>query len=271
MKTVNFCKLLYEDYTGYDLQGRPVQIKSPVDQLLPIAKTLVQQVENTLRNIVQMTIERSLSTFPTLKQAVEAKVVYKIFETKRDQTILFIQQFLEMQKKNIDVVFAPVPTPQEMSFWESCLMKDNKFHPSMTSKLMSHMKDLGKKLYPDQLVSERNETRSKTSFNYKDLEELRNLKRNVVRCFNVLKMNVCDTVPRCILHFFVTQLVNDLGRALEKDSLVEFLQERKDIRDKREMCRKQSQALEEALPRTNDVLDKLLHMKQGSPVKGGKM
>ena len=92
-----------------------------------------------------------------------------------------------------------------------------------------------------------------------------------MRCFNVLKMNVCDTVPRCILHFFVTQLVNDLGRALEKDSLVEFLQERKDIRDKREMCRKQSQALEEALPRTNDVLDKLLHMKQGSPVKGGKM
>ena len=154
-------------WVGYDLQGRPVQIKSPVDQLLPIAKTLVQQVENTLRNIVQMTIERSLSTFPTLKQAVEAKVVYKIFETKRDQTILFIQQFLEMQKKNIDVVFAPVPTPQEMSFWESCLMKDNKLHPSMTSKLMSHMKDLGKKLYPDQLVSERNETRSKTSFNYK--------------------------------------------------------------------------------------------------------
>lgn len=100
---------------------------------------------------------------------------------------------------------------------------------------------------------------------------MKKLKRNVVRCFNVLKMNVCDTVPRCILHFFVTQLVNDLGRALEKDSLVEFLQERKDIRDKREMCRKQSQALEEALPRTNDVLDKLLHMKQGSPVKGGKM
>ena len=100
---------------------------------------------------------------------------------------------------------------------------------------------------------------------------MKNLKKNVVRCFNVLKMNVCDTVPRCILHFFVTQLVDDLGRALEKENLVQFLQERKDIRDKREKCKKQSQALAEALPRTTDVLDKLLHMKQGSPVKGGKI
>ena len=100
---------------------------------------------------------------------------------------------------------------------------------------------------------------------------MKNLKRNVVRCFNVLKMNVCDTVPRSILHFFVTQLVDDLDRALEKENLVHFLQERKDIRDKREMCRKQSQALEKALPRTTDVLDKLLHMRQGSPVKSGKI
>ena len=100
---------------------------------------------------------------------------------------------------------------------------------------------------------------------------MKNLKRNVVRCFNVLKMNVCDTVPRCILHFFVTQLVDDLGSALEKENLVEFLQERKDIRDKRELCRKQSRALAEALPRTTNVLDKLLRMKQGSPVKGGKV
>jgi len=67
-----------------------------------------------------------------------------------------------MQKKSIDVVFAPVPTPHEMSLWESCLTRDNKFHPSMMSKMMSHMKDLGKKLYPDQLVSEMNEARSKT-------------------------------------------------------------------------------------------------------------
>ena len=99
---------------------------------------------------------------------------------------------------------------------------------------------------------------------------MKNLKRNVVRCFNVLKMNVCDTVPRCILHFFVTQLVDDLGRALEKENLVEYLQERKDIRDRRILCRNQSQALEKAPPFTTDVLDKLLRMKQGSPVKGGK-
>ena len=99
---------------------------------------------------------------------------------------------------------------------------------------------------------------------------MKNIKKNVVRCFNVLKMNVCDTIPRCILHFFVTQLVDDLGRALEKENLVEYLQERKDIRDRRILCRKQSQALEEALPFTTDVLDKLLRMKQGSPVKSGK-
>lgn len=148
-------------WVGYDFKGRPVPFNSPVDQLLPISQTLVQNVEETLRNIVQMTIERSLSKFPTLKQAVEAKVVNKIFDTKRDQTIQFIQQFLEMQKKSIDVVFAPVPTPHEISLWESCLTRDGKFHPSMTSKMMSHMKDLGKKLYPDQLVSEMNEARSK--------------------------------------------------------------------------------------------------------------
>lgn len=150
-------------WVGYDIQGRPVQIESPVDQLLPIAKNLVRQVQDTLREIVQKTIERSLSKFPNLKQAVEAKVVHKIFETKRDQTILFIQQFLEMQKQSIDVKFAPVPTPQEMNVWESYPMKDNKSHPSMTSKLMSRMNDLGKKLYPDQLVSEINKPRSKTS------------------------------------------------------------------------------------------------------------
>ena len=92
-----------------------------------------------------------------------------------------------------------------------------------------------------------------------------------MRCFNVLKMNVCDTVPRCILHFFVSQLVDDLDRALEKENLVEFLKERKDIQDKRTLCRKQSLALTNALPRTQDVLDKLLRIKQGSPQKDGKM
>ena len=100
---------------------------------------------------------------------------------------------------------------------------------------------------------------------------MKNIKRNVVRCFNVLKMNVCDTVPRCILYFFVTQLVDDLQRALEKENLVEFLEEKKDIRDKRIRCRNQSLALEKALPHTQNVLDKLLRMKQGSPRKDGKM
>ncbi|KAL9971044.1 hypothetical protein ACROYT_G023527 [Oculina patagonica] len=267
-------KLLYEKYTGFSPKGRQVTIQSPVDQLLPISENLVKTVETTLRKIVQRAITCSLDKFPTLKQAVEAKVVNKIFDTKRDQTTQFIKQFLEMQKKSIDQVFAPVPTPGEIHLWESYPMKEGKFHPCMSSKTMNHMKDLAKKLYPEQMVQEiegRGNVHGQTAFlNYKENEEMKNIKRNVVRCFNVLKMNVCDTVPRCILHFFVTQLVDDLGRALEKEDLVKYLQERKDIRDRRILCRNQSQALEKALPFTADVLDKLLHMKQGSPVKGGK-
>lgn len=94
---------------------------------------------------------------------------------------------------------------------------------------------------------------------------MRDIKWNVVRCFNVLKMNVCDTVPRCILHFFTSQSVDDLTHALERENLVEFLEERKDIRDKRILCQIQSDALEKALPHTKNVVDKLLRMKQESP------
>ena len=99
---------------------------------------------------------------------------------------------------------------------------------------------------------------------------MRNIKKNVVRCFNVLKMNVCDTVPRCVLHFFITQLVDDLGRALEDEDLIEFLQEKQEIRDKRNLYRAQLKALENALPQTDDVLQKLLRMGQG-PAKGKKL
>lgn len=93
---------------------------------------------------------------------------------------------------------------------------------------------------------------------------MRKVKKNVVSCFNVLKMNVCDTVPRCILHFFITQLVDDLDRALEQEDLVEFLTEKQEIRDKRMLCQAQFAALSEALPRTDNVLQKLLRMRRGS-------
>ncbi|KAJ7393238.1 hypothetical protein OS493_006207 [Desmophyllum pertusum] len=99
-------KLLYEDYTGYQRNGKAVievRVQSPVDQLFPLSQSLVENVEVTLRKIVQKSIEHSLSKFPSLKQAVEAKVVSTIFDTKRDQTIQFIRQFLAMQKKRIDV------------------------------------------------------------------------------------------------------------------------------------------------------------------------
>ena len=54
-------------------------MEAPVDQLLPISETLVNNVEETLRSIVQDAINESLSKFPKLKQAVEAKAVNKIF------------------------------------------------------------------------------------------------------------------------------------------------------------------------------------------------
>ena len=142
---------------GYHPKGRKL-VQSPIDQLLPISETLVQNVEQTLRKIVQKTIERTLSKFPTLKQAVETKVVNTIFEKKRDQTIGFIQQFLEMQKKSIDVVFAPVPMPYEIDQWKELKLTTrdgNKMtHPCMVSKTMNHLKDLAAKLYPQQLVNE---------------------------------------------------------------------------------------------------------------------
>ena len=98
---------------------------------------------------------------------------------------------------------------------------------------------------------------------------MKRIKTNVVRCFNVIKMNVCDTVPRCILHFFITELVEGLSSALEEEDLVEFLQEKQEIRDKRRLYRDQQQALEHALPKTDEVLEKLLRMGQG-PSKGKK-
>ena len=93
---------------------------------------------------------------------------------------------------------------------------------------------------------------------------MRKVKKNVVRCFNVLKMNVCDTVPRCILHFFISQLVDDLESALEQEDLVEFLKEKTEIRDRRNLCQAQFSALKQALPHTDDVLQKLLRMRDRS-------
>ena len=127
-----------------------------MDQLLPISVALVNNVEETLRGIVQNAINESLSKFPTLKQAVEAKVVNKIFDTKRDQTIEFIKQFLEMQKMSTDVVFAPIPLPNDLGVWDATRVinsnKERVSHPSMISKTMYHMKHLSSKLYPSDVI-----------------------------------------------------------------------------------------------------------------------
>ena len=146
-------------FTGTTSKFIDELVQSPVDQLIPISTHLVNNVEKTLRTIVQDAINKSLSSFPTLKQAVEAKVVSKIFDTKREQTIQFIQQFLEMQKKSIDDVFAPVPFPDELNSWETTLAynsrtRDSFCHPCNTSPTTCHLKDLAKKLYPKELMEE---------------------------------------------------------------------------------------------------------------------
>ena len=127
-----------------------------MDQLLPISVALVKNVEETLREIVQDAINKGLSKFPTLMQVVRAKVVNKIFNTKRAQTIEFIKQFLEMQKISTDVVLAPVPLPDDLRIWETTYVtirnREEVRHPSMTSKTMSHMKHLSSKMYPNDIT-----------------------------------------------------------------------------------------------------------------------
>ena len=99
---------------------------------------------------------------------------------------------------------------------------------------------------------------------------MKRIKTNVVHCSNVIKMNVCDTVPRCILHFFITELVDGLSSVLEEEDLVEFLQEKQEIREKRRLYPDQKQALEHALPKTDEVLKKPLRIRQG-PSKGKQL
>ena len=140
---------------GVQANGKPKTLLSPVDRLLPLSEKLVRNVEATLRDIVQKAIEETLSKFPTLKQAVEAKVVSRIFDKKREQTMEFIRQFLEMQKKSIDIVFAPIPTPTEINTWEAVPLRDStKRHPCLMSKTTSHMKYLSNNLYPEKLLNE---------------------------------------------------------------------------------------------------------------------
>ena len=134
-------------------------VQSPVDQLIPITEGLVNNVEKTLRAIVQEAINESLSSFPTLKQAVELKVVSKIFDTKREETIKFIRQFLAMQKKSIDVVFAAVPFPVELNAWKTTPGYNSKTreaftHPCNMSPTTSQLKYLAEKLYPKELMDE---------------------------------------------------------------------------------------------------------------------
>ena len=88
------------------------------------------------------------------------------------------------------------------------------------------------------------------------------MKRKVVRCFNIIKLNVADAVPRCILHFLVNQLVDEMNVAMETGNLVNHLKERKEIRDRRDRCRAQKQAIEQALLRAPDATSILLNIRK---------
>ena len=58
--------------------------------------------------------------------------------------------------------------------------------------------------------------------------------------------------------------MDDLEYALEQEDLVEFLKEKKDILERRKVCRANFFALEKALPHTDEVLKTLLRMRGGS-------
>ena len=93
---------------------------------------------------------------------------------------------------------------------------------------------------------------------------MKNAKKNVARCFNVIKMQVAEAVPRCIQYFLVRQLVEELEQALTVEDLVEHVQEKKEVRIMRTRYRKELKALNEALGKTDDVTRKLLTMKNAT-------
>ena len=113
-----------------------------MDQLLPISEALVNKVEKTLCDIVQDATNKSLSKFPALKKAVKAKVVNKIFDTKRDQTIEFIKQYLEMQKMSTDTVLAPIPLPNELGMWDATLVNNSNRERVSNASMISDRKSV---------------------------------------------------------------------------------------------------------------------------------
>ena len=95
-----------------------------------------------------------------------------------------------------------------------------------------------------------------------DIEQIKNTKKNVARCFNVIKMNVADAVPRCIQYFFIEQLVEGLDHTLKVEDLVEHVKEKQEVRELRLRCREKLKALNDALPLTDEVIKKLLTMRK---------
>lgn len=85
----------------------------------------------------------------------------------------------------------------------------------------------------------------------------------MIRCFNHIKLNVINTVPRCIQHFFITQLVESLDKELEEADLLEFLQEKEDVRRKRIKAQTTLNSINHALPQTEKITSMLFRIKQG--------
>ena len=73
---------------------------------------------------------------------------------------------------------------------------------------------------------------------------------------------MANTVPRAVQHFFIDQLLQEMGKPLEDHKeLVLYLKEAKEVEEKRKRCRAQYEALEELLPQTDAVIQKLLLIK----------
>ena len=98
-----------------------------------------------------------------------------------------------------------------------------------------------------------------------DKEQIINTKKNVISCFNTIKLNVIDTVPRCIQYFFVIQLVESLTKELESTDLMEFLQEKEDVRRARDKSQRTLDSIEHNLPQAEKITLMLLRIKQGRP------
>ncbi|KAK3718424.1 hypothetical protein QZH41_004012 [Actinostola sp. cb2023] len=205
-----------------------------------------------------------------------ANVVSKIFSEKQAETMTFIKQFIQMQKKSVDAVGVSILLPQDIdNAVKNLISTQYTFQtkhqgkvayqvpsPPPEPELFTQIRHLSKRLHCSTLVANVMSC-SIVGESYKDREQIINTKKNVISCFNTIKLNVIDTVPRCIQHFFVTQLVESLTKELESTDLMEFLQEKEDVTRRRDKSQRTLDSIEYNLPQAEKITSMLLRIKQG--------